>query len=31
LLQVTFLSPEIITHKVAIFQTQQTDSSTTPP
>jgi hypothetical protein len=31
LLQITFLSPEIVTHKVAIFQTQQTDSSTTPP
>jgi hypothetical protein len=30
-LQITFLSTEIITHKVAIFQTQQTDSSTTPP
>jgi hypothetical protein len=25
------LAPKIITHKVAIFQTQQTDSSTTPP
>jgi hypothetical protein len=25
------LSPKIITHKVAIFQMQQTDSSTTPP
>ena len=26
-----FLSPETITYKIAIFQTQQTDSSTTPP
>ena len=24
------LSPETITHKVAVFQAQQTDSSTTP-
>jgi hypothetical protein len=31
LLQITFLSPETFTHKIAIFQTQQTDSSTTPP
>jgi hypothetical protein len=31
LLQITFLSPETITHKIAIFQAQQAHSTTTPP